>query len=58
MELANKQIADIAAGAKHSLALAADGSIYSWGCNRKGQIGLDELKGALKPKRPKNLLEK
>lgn len=30
----------VAAGATHSLALAADGSVYSWGSDAYGQLGL------------------
>ena len=30
---------DIAAGAAHSLAISADGSVYSWGMNKRGQLG-------------------
>ena len=33
------QIVDIAAGDMHGLALAADGSVFAWGDNAKGQIG-------------------
>ena len=49
---------DIAAGAKHSLAVCSDGSAYAWGCNKKGQCGLGESVGALKPKPVKYLNEK
>ncbi len=33
-------IIDIAAGSNFSLALAADGKVYSWGVNSRGQLGL------------------
>lgn len=33
-------IIDIAAGSNFSLALAADGRVYSWGANSRGQLGL------------------
>eukprot|EP00928_Gymnodinium_smaydae_P044325 TRINITY_DN29572_c0_g4_i2.p1 TRINITY_DN29572_c0_g4~~TRINITY_DN29572_c0_g4_i2.p1 ORF type:complete len:1067 (+),score=158.31 TRINITY_DN29572_c0_g4_i2:60-3260(+) len=32
-------IADVGCGAFHSLARTADGCLYSWGCNRFGQLG-------------------
>ncbi|KAI7993886.1 Ultraviolet-B receptor UVR8 [Camellia lanceoleosa] len=32
---------EIAAGAYHSLALADDGSVWSWGYNMDGQLGID-----------------
>ena len=34
-----KTITQVAAGGTHSLALASDGTIYSWGGNGKGQLG-------------------
>ncbi|MFZ9875033.1 MAG: MBG domain-containing protein, partial [Candidatus Methylacidiphilales bacterium] len=34
-------ITALAAGAKHSLALAADGKLYAWGDNVSGQIGVN-----------------
>ncbi|NBT90017.1 MAG: DUF5011 domain-containing protein [Verrucomicrobia bacterium] len=34
-------ITALAAGAKHSLALAADGKLYAWGDNISGQIGVN-----------------
>ncbi len=33
------QIVDIAAGESHSLALAIDGRVFSWGANLEGQLG-------------------
>ncbi len=33
----------IAAGGYHSLAISADGALYSWGLNVSGQLGLGEL---------------
>ncbi|HXI18423.1 MAG TPA: hypothetical protein VNM48_18830, partial [Chloroflexota bacterium] len=35
-------ITAVAAGGAHSLALAADGSLYSWGANGSGQLGSAE----------------
>ena len=37
--LAGKTITAISAGAYHSLALCADGTLVSWGCNCFGQLG-------------------
>lgn len=37
--LANEDIVAIAAGSSHSLALTANGRIYSWGRNDMGQLG-------------------
>ena len=34
------QIVDVSAGAYHSLALAADGTVFSWGANDCGQLGV------------------
>ncbi|KAJ1675229.1 hypothetical protein EV182_001681 [Spiromyces aspiralis] len=33
------QIADIACGMRHSMAVAKDGRLYGWGANRHGQLG-------------------
>ena len=37
--LAGKTVTAIAAGASHSLALCADGTLAAWGCNDDGQLG-------------------
>lgn len=37
--LAGKPVVAIAAGDKHSLALAADGTLAAWGANESGQLG-------------------
>jgi alpha-tubulin suppressor-like RCC1 family protein len=39
----------IAAGDNHSLALAADGTIYAWGYNGYGQLGLGDTANRLYP---------
>ena len=31
------------AGRDHSLAVAADGTVYAWGLNRDGQVGVDRV---------------
>lgn len=38
--LAGKTVVGIAAGASHTLALTADGRVYSWGANQYGQLGI------------------
>lgn len=37
--MVDKKIVDVAAGGGHSLALADDGTIYSWGIGTHGQLG-------------------
>ena len=37
--LSGKKIVQVAAGTFHSLALASDGSLYSWGHNYEGELG-------------------
>jgi alpha-tubulin suppressor-like RCC1 family protein len=37
------RIVDVAAGAKHVLALAADGTVYTWGNGQLGQLGIGAL---------------
>ncbi|XP_064173088.1 probable E3 ubiquitin-protein ligase HERC4 isoform X1 [Anguilla rostrata] len=38
--LSEVQVAQVACGFRHSLALAKGGSVYSWGQNKYGQLGL------------------
>lgn len=38
-ELSGKTVTAIAAGVYHSLALTADGTVYSWGSNQTGELG-------------------
>lgn len=38
-DLRGSYISSVACGEYHSLALAADGRVYSWGCNKFGQLG-------------------
>ena len=40
------------------MALSLEGLVSVWGCNKKGQIGLGDVKGALRPKVCKLLDEK
>ena len=39
-------VAMVAAGARHSVALLQDGSVYAWGANDCGQLGTGEMPGA------------
>ncbi|GBP95933.1 hypothetical protein EVAR_71333_1 [Eumeta japonica] len=41
--LENYQITEIKAGTTHVLALSADGSIFTWGTNVQGALGLGSL---------------
>ncbi|XP_034237400.1 probable E3 ubiquitin-protein ligase HERC4 [Thrips palmi] len=38
--LALSTVVQIACGQNHTMALTNDGHLYSWGCNRSGQLGL------------------
>jgi len=37
----NLTIRQLAAGEKHTMALLTDGTVYAWGSNNKGQLGVD-----------------
>eukprot|EP00192_Tetraselmis_astigmatica_P004376 CAMPEP_0117652148 /NCGR_PEP_ID=MMETSP0804-20121206/2473_1 /TAXON_ID=1074897 /ORGANISM="Tetraselmis astigmatica, Strain CCMP880" /LENGTH=429 /DNA_ID=CAMNT_0005458177 /DNA_START=95 /DNA_END=1385 /DNA_ORIENTATION=- len=37
--LEGEQIAEVCAGAEHSLARSASGELYSWGCSKNGKLG-------------------
>src|SRR5207248_140731 len=41
--------ASVAAGARHSLALSADGTVWAWGDNAKGQLGDGTNTSRLRP---------
>ncbi|XP_048826786.1 probable E3 ubiquitin-protein ligase HERC3 isoform X2 [Brienomyrus brachyistius] len=41
--LAGIPLAQIAAGGDHSLALSVSGAVFSWGSNRRGQLGLGDV---------------
>jgi E3 ubiquitin-protein ligase HERC4 len=41
----------IAAGAHHSLALSASGSVYSWGANSFGQLGTGDFANVFSPRK-------
>ena len=49
-DLAKPQIRAIACGGKHSLILAVDGSLYSFGCGQQGQLGHRSNKNVNRPK--------
>ena len=37
------RIVSAAAGERHSVALAADGSMFTWGSGQQGQLGLEHV---------------
>jgi hypothetical protein len=39
-KLSCKRVVHVSCGARHSLAIAADGHLYSWGSNEHGQLGI------------------
>ncbi|KAG1671551.1 hypothetical protein FOA52_011273 [Chlamydomonas sp. UWO 241] len=43
------RIVSVAAGAAHSIALASDGSLYTWGDGSRGQLGHDALQAMALP---------
>ena len=45
-ELLNKAVVQVAAGGQHSACVAEDGSVYSWGKNDEGQLGVAGVDGA------------
>ncbi len=45
----NNKITAVALGAFHSIALAADGTVYSWGRNAEGQLGNNETTQQITP---------
>jgi alpha-tubulin suppressor-like RCC1 family protein len=48
--LNEEKIKMISCGCNHSMALTKSGCAYIWGDNRFGQLGIENLKGAYKPK--------
>ncbi len=44
-----KAMASLSASSNHSLALAADGALFSWGANRKGQLGNSSTTASKQP---------
>eukprot|EP01031_Cornospumella_fuschlensis_P021036 gene21036-25777_t len=49
------QIASVAAGSRHSLALSTDGHVYSWGWGHRGQLGHGDLRNCYQPMRIEGL---
>lgn len=49
--LARGAFLSVAAGGSHSLALATDGSLWAWGDNGSGQLGLGDTQGRSRPTR-------
>ena len=47
--MSNKTIAEIASGARHSLAIDSSGKVYAWGHNGSGQLGNNSTVNALTP---------
>nr|XP_023676848.1 probable E3 ubiquitin-protein ligase HERC3 isoform X2 [Paramormyrops kingsleyae] len=43
LALAGIPLAQIAAGGDHSVALSVSGTVFSWGSNRRGQLGLGDM---------------
>ena len=50
-----KEIVDVAAGAKHTCALSANGSVWCWGRNDVGQIGDGSTRNRSKPRQVKGI---
>ena len=44
-------VVDAVAGRSHSLALTADGRVFAWGANARGQLGIDSTKPSAYPLR-------
>ena len=42
-------VVDVACGASHALAVTADGAIYAWGMNKRGQLGVGDTATRLEP---------
>ena len=49
--LAGQRVVAVSAGGVHSLALAADGSVWSWGCGDLGKLGHGDTQLQLLPKK-------
>lgn len=45
--LAGIPLAKITAGGDHSFALSLSGAVFGWGKNKAGQLGLNDIQGAL-----------
>ena len=47
--LQNRPIVKIACGAEHTLICTVGGSVYAWGCNTHGQLGVGDTTTRLRP---------
>ena len=47
--MSRKTITQVSVGANHTLALASDGTVYSWGYNHYGQLGDNTMSNRLLP---------
>jgi len=48
-ELQGKRVVQVAAGDKHSACVTEDGSVYTWGDSKLGQLGQEDMDGANLP---------
>ena len=48
-QLRHRPVVAIACGAEHTLALTVGGSVWAWGCNSSGQLGLGDATHRLRP---------
>ena len=53
--MAGKRVLAVAAGWSHSLALTADGAVWSWGCGYQGRLGHGDQQSQLLPKKVETL---
>ena len=49
--LAGQRFIAVSAGSSHSLAVTADGAVWSWGYGSQGQLGHGDLQNQLMPKK-------
>ena len=49
--LAGQRVVAVSAGGHHSLALTADGGVWSWGSGVQGKLGHGDMQGQLLPKK-------
>lgn len=48
-------VVEIAGGSKHMLARKSDGTVWSWGANKAGQLGLGDRQGKARPTKIQSL---
>ena len=51
IEVLAQRVVAVSAGSSHSLALTADGAVWSWGCGRFGKLGHGDEHEQLLPKK-------